>query len=218
MSKRSVLALLLPTLATLAISGCGDDETPQGVQNVNGASGSLQVSCSVSPTSGTVPLTVNLTSRVQGNTPSYTLVVDFGDGTSSTAGDVSHTYPNAGSYSIRVTASAEGQSATCSQGVTARPNPPAAASQPPVLRLRTNPAPAAGPAPLTVNFNLCTSQDPEGARLQFKYDYGDGRVTEYVDACSKEHTYAAGKYVAFLCVTDGEPGHDVCGAVDVLAQ
>ena len=69
-----------------------------------------------------------------------------------------------------------------------------------------------------MNFNLCTSQVPEGTRLQFRYDYGDGRVTDYVDACSKEHTYAAGKYVAFMCVTDGEPGHDVCGAVDVVAQ
>jgi PKD repeat protein len=218
MSTRAAFAVLLSTLAVVSFSSCGDDKSPQGVLNVSGASGSLQVSCSVSPSAGFVPLTVNLTTNVQGNTPSYGLVVDFGDGTTGNNGNVSHVYGSPGGYTLRVVASAEGQTAECRQSVTAQSRPPAAASRPPVLRVRTNPAPAAGPAPLTVNFNLCTSQDPEGVRLSFKYNYGDGRVTDYVDACSKEHTYAAGSYVALLCVTDGEPGHDVCGAVDVVAQ
>lgn len=217
MPTRNAFAVLLATLTAFSLSSCGDDESPQGVLNVSGASGSLQVTCSVSPSAGLVPLTVNLTTNVQGNTPSYALVVDFGDGTTGVNGNVSHVYGNPGGYTIRVVASAEGQTADCRQSVTAQPRPPVA-DLVPTLRLRTSPEPASGPPPLTVNFNLCQSQDPEGERLQFRYDFGDGRVTGWVDDCSKLNTYAAGAFTGFFCVTDGAPGHDVCRAVDVLAQ
>lgn len=217
MSIRAAFAILLSTVAAASFSSCGDDESPQGALNVSGASGNLQVSCSVSPSTGLVPLTVSLTTSVQGNTPSYRLVVDFGDGTTGDNGNVTHVYGTPGTYAIRVSASAEGQAADCRQSVTAQPRP-VAADLLPTLRLGVNPDPPSGPAPLAVNFNLCQSSDPEGQRLQFRYDFGDGRVTDWVSDCSKPNTYAAGAYTGFFCVTDGTPGHDVCRAVDVLAQ
>ncbi len=217
MPKRPTLALLLATLSVLSMPGCDDDEPPQGALNVSGASGSLQVSCSVSPTSGTVPLTVSLTSRVQGNTPSYSLVVDYGDGTSGAVGNATHTYATPGTYAIRVAASAEGQTADCRQSVTALP-PPEVADLLPTLLLGVNPDPPIGPAPLAVNFNMCQSHDPEGQRLQFRFSFGDGRETGWGSDCGKPNTYAAGAYTGFFCVTDGTPGHDVCRAVDVTAQ
>jgi len=217
MSIRAAFAILLSSVAAVSFSSCGDDESPQGVLNVSGASGNLQVSCSVSPGTGLVPLTVSLTTSVQGNTPSYRLVVDFGDGTTGDNGNVTHVYGTPGTYAIRVSASAEGQAADCRQSVTAQPRP-VAADELPTLRLRLSPDPVSGPAPLDAGFNLCQSSDPEGQRLQFRYDFGDGRVTGWVSDCSKPNTYAAGAYVAFVCVSDGTPGHDVCRAVDVLAQ
>lgn len=154
---------------------------------------------------------------MQGNTPSYRLLVDFGDGTTGDNGNVSHLYSTAGGYAIRWVATAEGQTAECRQSVTAQPHPPST-DRPPVLVVRTNPSPATGPAPLTVNFNLCTSQDPEGQRLSYRFDFGDGRVNGWSADCGKANTYAAGTYTGTFCVTDDEPGHEVCDLVSIVAQ
>ena len=58
---------------------------------------------SASPTSGKVPLTVNFTDKSTGNPTSWSW--DFGDGYTSANQNTSHTYQNAGNYTVKLTAS-----------------------------------------------------------------------------------------------------------------
>lgn len=88
-------------------------------------------------------------------------------------------------------------------------------SRPPAFRARVNPNPPTGPAPLTVGFNMCDTGDPDGDRLFFSFDFGDGRRVEST-FCRRDHTYGSGRYPALVCATDGEPGHDACAAFEVV--
>lgn len=63
-----------------------------------------------SPTSGNAPLTVNFTDQSSGNITSRSW--DFGDGQSSTLQNPSHTYPNAGTYTVKLTVTGSGGSST----------------------------------------------------------------------------------------------------------
>jgi len=82
-----------------------------------------------------------------------------------------------------------------------------------------NPYPVvSGPAPLTVTFNLCRSDDPDqrklpngdedpsGDSLNWQFHFGDGRpISNGPDIdhiCRVEHTYGAGEYTATVSVTD----------------
>src|SRR4029077_20963569 len=57
-----------------------------------------------SPTSGQTPLTVQFTDQsTAGSAPITSWQWTFGDGGTSTARSPSHTYPNAGSYSVSLT-------------------------------------------------------------------------------------------------------------------
>jgi hypothetical protein len=91
----------------------------------------------------------------------------------------------------------------------------------PILRYKTTPASVpgnpnpvvSGPAPLTVTFNLCQSEDPDpGDSLNWQFNFGDtprpafnpdGSFNPDFDHfCRTDHTYSAGNYVATLSVTD----------------
>jgi PKD repeat protein len=80
----------------------------------------LTVSIIASPPSGNAPLAVNFTSNVSGGTPPYGYAWSFGDGTTSTSANPSHTYQNSGSYSptIKITDS-QGNTQTASATVSA---------------------------------------------------------------------------------------------------
>jgi hypothetical protein len=54
--------------------------------------------------------------------------------------------------------------------------------------LKTNPDPPSGDGPLTVNFDLCSSSDPDGDPLSFFFTFGDGSTAS--GACNQTHTYA----------------------------
>jgi PKD repeat protein len=82
--------------------------------------------------------------------------------------------------------------------------------------MHTEPSPAAGSAPLTVNFNLCHSSDPDGDALTYVYTFGDGK-TRTMSFCRHEHTYESrGTYTASLCVTDGRSS--ACNVVTVTVS
>ncbi len=93
-----------PTLATAITVSAG--QTASGydlVTNENCSGGQAPVAdFSGSPTSGTAPLSVNFTDLSSGNPDTWSW--DFGDGGSSTAQNPSHTYQNAGSYTVALTA------------------------------------------------------------------------------------------------------------------
>jgi len=63
----------------------------------------MSVSISADRTSGTTPLTVSFSASVSGGASPYTYLWEFGDGSTSTSEDVSHTYQGAGSYTPTLT-------------------------------------------------------------------------------------------------------------------
>ena len=63
------------------------------------------------------------------------------------------------------------------------------ANHAPNALLKTNPDPPNGTTPLTINFDLCSSSDPDGDALSYFFDFGDGTQTS--GACAVSHTYTA---------------------------
>ena len=91
---------------------------------------------------------------------------------------------------------------------TPTPNTPTG-DLPPNVVCRTTPDPPQGPAPLSVEFNLCRSEDPEGRPLMYRFDFGDGGGAS--GFCRETHTYpTAGTFSAQMCVTDGTHPETCC--------
>ena len=195
----------------LSVVGCGTETTLVAPA----VPGPISLTCSASPTAGVIPLTVTLAIKV---TPTpQSLTIQYGDGTSSSNPNALHVYTTPGSFNIVVNAAAASQTASCSQTVTATAPPPAPPNRAPVARFRTNPTPPTGPAPLFVAFNACNTVDPDGDRMTFRYDFGDG-VKGSSRLCRDDHTYPVGTYNARVCVTDDQPGHETCQSFLVQAQ
>ena len=117
---------------------------------------------------------------------------NFGDATTSTAQNPSHSYTAAGSYtvSLRVTDNQGAQSTTTSKTVTVT-----APNQPPTANFTSS---CSG---LTCSFTS-TSSDPDGSIASYSWTFGDGATST---AQNPSHTYAAGgSYTVGLRVTDNQ--------------
>ena len=211
MSRAALFAVAL----ALILPACGgDDDSPSS------SSGALSVSCSATPTSGAVPLTVQFSATVSGGGTAPALSWAFGDGTAASEATATRTYGTPGTYAASVEVRSGGQRASCNVTINAQtpPRAPLPANAPPVARFKTNPSPPTGSRPLTVEFNACQSSDPNGDRLLFRFDVFDGLYDS--GHCRREHTYrTAGTYQAKACVTDDFPGHeDICQAYTVTVK
>ncbi len=186
----------------LTLSSCDGDDNAS----------SLGVSCSASPGSGRAPLPVEFTGQASGGSGSYVYSWSFSDGAGSAAPNVSRLFGIPGVYSAVLEARSGSQRATCTTSVTAQavPAPSPANNVAPLPRFKINPNPPSGKAPLTVDFNACMTTDPEGDRILFIFDVGDGPYESH--HCRREHTYrTAGRYNTSICVNDGFAGHaDQC--------
>ncbi len=80
------------------------------------------------------------------------------------------------------------------QGSTAPPN------QPPTAHLTL--APGTGTAPLFVRANASGSFDPDGQRVSYEFDLGDGTHLGPQDSSYVDHLYAAGTWTVQLTVSD----------------
>jgi hypothetical protein len=113
--------------------------------------------------------------------------------------------------------------ATTTTTTTTTTMPPTGSNGPPIGVFRVNPDPPEGNSPLTVNFNMCQSSDPDGDDLEFSFVFGDGGSDQ--GFCRVEHVYTASSladvrktdanYTARLCVGDGVPSHEQCRTFDV---
>jgi PKD repeat protein len=116
--------------ATLTItdgSSPAKTATSQVTTNVSAVGNPLAASASATPTSGQVPLSVGFTGTATGGTPNYSYSWDFGDGTTSTTQNPSHTYSTAGTYTAKLTVSDSASPAnTASSTVTITASPIAA--------------------------------------------------------------------------------------------
>lgn len=215
--------MALATSLAVTLGACDDDSPTQPT---------LSATCGAAPAAGAAPLAVVFTLGVSGASR-FDVTIAFGDGSSSTGSsgnlNLAHTYLNPGSYTASFTVSSGGQSAACATGVTASgspaptPTPPPfpGGNQPPVAVFKTTPDPAAGnlisgPAPLSVLFNMCATQDVDLDVLLWTMDFeGDRRIDVRGSTgahCRRTFAYPAGTYRPEICVTDvdarGEPRHD----------
>ncbi len=146
------------------------------------------------PTSGTAPFSVNFTDQST-NTPT-SWQWDFGDGNTSTQQNPSHTYNDAGTFAVTLTATNEYGSNTKTETdyivVSAGGSSPVAAF---------SATPTNGTAPLSVNFTDQSINTP----TSWQWDFGDGgSSTEQ----NPTHTYNTdGSYTVSLMVTN-EYGSD----------
>ena len=157
------------------------------------------VAASASPKLGVIPLLVTFSSTgssdPEGSPLSYNW--NFGDGTSSTIANTTHTYTTAGSFTASLTIS-DGTNSVSSANI-AITTSATATNYPPVAVASATPT--SGGAPLNVTFSSAGSTDVEGATLTYNWDFGDGASSTLA---SPAHTYSAtGSYTALLTVSDG---------------
>jgi len=137
---------------------------------------------------GPAPLAVSFTDASTGSPASW--LWDFGDGTSSTERNPSHTYVEAGTYTVSLTVTdANGESSTWTEPnyVTALP-----------LTADFTASPSFGSAPLVVTF----TDRSIGTPTTWFWDFGDGTTSA---AQTPTHTYElVGTYTVRLTITDAK--------------
>ncbi|WP_282133519.1 PKD domain-containing protein [Cellulophaga baltica] len=124
---------------------------------------------------------------------------DFGDGTTATTANPSHTFTTAGTYNITLTVSDDGTPALSSSEVTITITVNAPANQAPTAVATSDII--TGEASLAVQFTGDTSSDPDaGDVLTYTWDFGDGTTAT---TANPSHTFTtAGTYDVTLTVTD----------------
>ena len=171
----------------------------------------LSASAGASPTTGNAPVSVSFTGSATGGTAPYSYSWNFGDGTTSTSQNPSHTYTAAGTYkaTLTVTDSASpANTATSSVTVTvsAVGNPLAATAAA---------TPTSGQIPLSIAFTgTATGGTPP---YSYSWNFGDGSTST---SQNPSHTYSsAGTYTATLTVTDSaSPANTATSTVSITAS
>jgi PKD repeat protein len=158
------------------------------------------------PTSGTAPLTVNFTDQSTNNPTSWQW--DFGDGNTSTQQNLTHTYNNAGTYSVTLTATnSYGSNIKTKNGYITVSN----SGNSPVANFIATPT--SGTAPLTVNFTDQSTNTP----TSWQWDFGDGGTSTQQNP---SHAYNnAGNYTVTLTATNvyGSDSENKTGYITVTS-
>jgi PKD repeat protein len=161
------------------------------------------------PTSGQAPLAVSFSA--QANDPDGVIVSqtwDFGDGTTSSSQNTTHTYTSPGIYNATFTVldndgaqstSLIQVSVTSPPSPTSPSSPPPPQNQPPSLVAAANPT--EGPAPLSVSF-IASATDPDGSVTAYLWEFGDGETSNQQ---SPTHVYKSpGTYLAKVTASDNQ--------------
>ncbi|WP_304020552.1 PKD domain-containing protein [Methanospirillum hungatei] len=158
-------------------------------------SGGIVADFTATPTTGTAPLTVQFTDTSTGSPTMWAW--DFGDGTTEgMLANPSHTYQNAGTYTVKLTASSAtgGSSTKIKEGYIT-------VTQSGGIVANFTATPTSGTAPLTVQFTDTSTGGP----TMWSWDFGDG-TTEGMLA-NPSHTYQnAGTYTVKLTASSATGG------------
>ena len=197
------LTCIFACVAVVFLAGCQDD-TP--------TTPALSATCEARPASGPAPLTVSFLLSLAGAEGPATVSISYGDGQSGSNPDATHTYATGGSFTASFNVTTSTQNARCSAAVvvSGSPSPPSGGNKEPNGVFKTTPTAVGGTiggtAPLTVNFNMCASSDPEGDELYFLMDFdGDGKfefggITGF--HCRADRVYAVGTWKPTICLYD----------------
>ncbi len=192
MSKRRLTLLAFLVLSSaLFLSGCGFiNQSPSASFNAN-------------PTSGEVPLTVSFDATSSSDPDGMVLGYDwnFGDNHTDSGKTVTHTYENAGTYTVQLTAvDDKGAEDTVTKTITVSPKP----SGTPEANFTASPS--SGEVPLEVSFDASGSSDPDGQISSYEWDFDDG---EMGSGKTTDHTFdSSGAYTVRLTVTDDKGNKD----------
>ncbi len=177
---------------TVSDGSLSDTATAQTPITVNAVGPTAQLA--FTPGSGAPPLTVNFTDQSQAGTNPITIWSwDFGDGQTSDEQHPTHTYNDAGKYTVKLTVS----DGTLSDTATA-PNQVAVIAEGPAAQFSADPM--SGSAPLSVSF---TDQSQAGSSpiTSWTWEFGDGNTSSEQNPT---HQYASpGDYTVKLTVSDG---------------
>ncbi|WP_328806412.1 PKD domain-containing protein [Streptacidiphilus fuscans] len=171
----------------------------------------LSASATGSPTTGNAPLTENFTGSATGGTAPYTYSWNFGDGTTSTTQNPSHTYSAAGTYTATLTVTDSASPAnTATSQVTTTVN---AVGNP--LAATASATPTSGQVPLNVAFTGTGTGGTPG--YTYSWNFGDGTTST---SQNPSHSYStAGTYTATLTVTDSaSPANTASSTVTITAD
>jgi len=152
----------------------------------------LAASCTASPTSGDIPLTVNFTGTAAGGISPYVYSWNFGDGQSSSSQNPSHTYSSAGTYTITLTVTdSTASQATASTEVT---------TSAPVHEVTVPDTPegsSTGATGVSYTYTTGGSSCSQGHSVEYYFDWGDGTYSFWSSSTSASHIWsAAGTYSA----------------------
>ena len=168
---------------------------------------------SVDPTSGEAPLEVEFdasaSSDTDGNIANYAW--RFGNGSTGSGREISHTYSNPGTYTVTLTvADDEGETDTASRSIRVTDAAALDENVPPTADLDATPI--RGDVPLLVEFDATGSSDPDGDISTYFWDFGDG--TTLADGIAEpSHVYTAdGAYDVELTVIDNDGATDTTTA------
>jgi PKD repeat protein len=157
----------------------------------------LGADASASPQAGEAPVTVHFNADAWGGNSPYTYRWSFGDGSSSSQQNPSHTYSQAGNYTARLTVTDEDnnqQSDSVSITVTTVQS----------LSAGIVASPTSGQAPLTVSFTGSASGGT--SPYTYSWTFGDGGSSTQR---TPSHTYSqAGSFTARFTVTDSNGSQD----------
>jgi PKD repeat protein len=160
----------------------------------------------VSPTVADVGDSVTLSASVSGDAPPYSLSWNLGDGTTSTSGNLTHSYTKAGLYTVKFTA-------TDSYGLSA--------TQSKTVNISALPSLTAAASPLTIytgnHVSFWANATGGMAPLKYAWSFGDGSNSTTADPT---HTYTTqGTYEAMATVTDSSSlGHCANAAVNITVK
>jgi len=180
--------------ATCTVSDSVGDSDDDTVHITVGGANIPTVSATATPNAGQAPLAVHFYSTVTGGDTPYTYLWAFGDGSSSTSANPTHTYAAGGTYVAHLSvADADDDTATDQVTITVSDDHTPSAS--------ITASPTSGTAPLTVTMSAAVAGGD--APLSYEWDFGDGATTD--DVLNATHTYSTpGDYTITFTVTDND--------------
>ncbi|MEM4710417.1 MAG: PKD domain-containing protein, partial [Candidatus Woesearchaeota archaeon] len=165
----------------------------------------LNGTCNAQPTTGNIPLKVNFTGTATGGTGTYNYQWTFGDGTTGSGQQTTHTYNQTGTYNpkLKITDTNNNQITINCPTITATQTTPIIN-----YTLTCEAHPTNGYAPLKVNFNATIkSNNPENTNYApsttwtYTWTFGDGQTL--INGPNIQHTYNIGTFYPTVKATNG---------------